>query len=154
MCQQCHLAKEEIWAEVRDLVEYGEGPLSTALKARIDERREMIADHPLAALLDFVNEISPAMDDSWTAAIETIRCIMIAQRLAFVASFGDSHLHGEAPSIILGTWGGDLLHRELHALATAQDEDSPLAHSDDETTPLDVYRAVLGNMIEDYSSGA
>lgn len=135
MCQRCQVAKEEIWAEIRDLMDYASGPLSNVLREQIAERTEDL--DPIAEMF--------GVNPKWDEMTEMLRCIMIAQRLAFVASYSDSHMHGQPPSLILGSWAGDLMTRELHALAKAE-EDGTI---EEDRLPLDVFRMVMGDLISD-----
>ena len=146
MCERCHVAKDEVWAEIRDLMDYADGPLSTALKQRVVDARETYSDTALGQFANFIRG-DEAEEEDWAGATESVRCLMIAQRLAFVATFGDSHWHGEAPSLVLGNWANDLMQRERLAVIREITEEIP----EDERagTPLEVFRLVLGNMIED-----
>jgi hypothetical protein len=143
MCQQCEAIKEELWAEVHDLVNYNaeeRGPLSKALDRRVHE----IIQEPQFQIMAYLSgmEISKTVAD---ASIEAMRCMMIAQRLAFITMLGDSARGGTAPSMIIGEWAGELLSREIPAIENRAEE----RHSGHTSPPMEFIREILGELIGD-----
>lgn len=143
MCERCEAVKEELWAEVRDLLEFHSeerGPLSKALARRVDEIMSEAQFHVMAFLSNM-----DATDEAKNEAVEAMRCMMISQRLAVITMFGNSARGGTAPSIVMGEWAGDLMGREMAVCNHLDDfELSP-----DGAPQMKFVRAILGELIGD-----
>lgn len=102
MCENCDKQREEIWAEIRDLLNYNrkmKGPLSEMLASKIDEVIEAGAD-----------------EDDMRVEVEALRAELIATRCAFIArATPGSEFHGMPPSIVLGAWAGNAMQAEKAA---------------------------------------
>jgi len=109
MCEECQQKSEQIWAEIRDLMNYKRkvnGPLSEMIKQRVEEARVVFEEENL--------------DDEMLVAItDLVRVEMIAQRCAFIARYTMGPHHGEMPSQILGGWAGSALQIEQQAFQQA-----------------------------------
>jgi hypothetical protein len=104
VCENCEKFKENAWAEVRDLMNYNrkvKGPLS-----------EILAERMIA-----IRDENPEIDDEQAiASMESVRCEMIATRVAMIASMCHAMFNGMPPSMILGAWAGESMRAETQGL--------------------------------------
>jgi len=101
MCEKCKERREEMWTEIRDLMNYNRrarGPLA-----------EMLHD----GISSFCEEHPNYSEDEIRAASDGLRAQFIAIRCAFIArSCPETEFHGAPPSIILGSWAGEAMRME------------------------------------------
>lgn len=99
MCERCDKAREDMWAEIRDLLNYNrriKGPLS-------EQVEESIASAIEAGM----------SEENSIHASELLRAEMIAVRCAFIArAIPDQQFHRLPPSIVLGLWAGTTMEAE------------------------------------------
>lgn len=102
MCERCVKNREEAWAEIRDLLNFNrkvKGPLSESVEDRVNELRASSDAPP---------------EDVLTRIVESIRAQMIADRCVIIARCSeDTRFHMEPPSVIMGSWAGDLMKMEI-----------------------------------------
>lgn len=99
MCERCENLSEEMWAEIRDLLNYNrkiKGPMSE----RLEEHLESARDHG-------------ASDEDIAHLKDVLRCELIALRCACIARMiPDQEFHQLPPSIIMGIWAGTTMNAE------------------------------------------
>jgi len=101
MCDKCEQRRDEMWTEIRDLMNYNRrarGPLAEMLHEGIESFCE---EHP-----NYTEEQIAAAADGLRAQFIAIRCAFIAR------SCPETDFHGAPPSIILGAWAGEAMRYE------------------------------------------
>ena len=102
MCDKCIERREEMWTEIRDLLNYNrrtQGPLSSMLKEGMDEVAE--------------RHEGGVSDEEIREAVDAMRANLIAIRCAFIArSCPHTDWHGMPPSMVLGAWAGEAMRLE------------------------------------------
>lgn len=111
MCDNCDKIREEMWAEIRDLLNYNrrtKGPLAEELAESLADIREQAEEAG--------REID---DDDLAVYTEALRAELIAMRCAFIArTCNNTEWHGKPPSFVLGAWAGQSMQMEQsHSLA-------------------------------------
>jgi hypothetical protein len=105
MCEKCVKQREELWAEIRDLLNFNrktKGLLSEELFAELDEvRQRMISDG------------TEVPDESFNVATECVRAELIAHRCAAITHLLPSGpLSAEPIHVILGSWAHQAMMME------------------------------------------
>lgn len=148
MCIKCQTAKDQVWAEVQDLVNYS-GPLTDELQTQLDAALD--SEDLCESVEASMRPHNVSVEDYIRSAQESMRCEMIAQRLAFVVTFGNTNQHGDPPSIICQRWALDLNNREavsaLRMMLFGHDGERNV------NPMLDVFQAVLGRVPTEAESG-
>src|SRR5262245_25394833 len=98
--------KEQVWAEIRDLLEFKNGPASQIVKDRVRKLRQ----EDLKAFRQISKE------HGITCLMEYMRCQLIAERAAVLGSATNSPWHGDAPSSILVNWAKELRENEVNSV--------------------------------------
>lgn len=110
MCENCSIVREQLWAEVRDLMNYKrkvKGPLSLKVEEAL------------------VAATAKAEENGWEIpdgemSLEAIRAEMIAARCAGIAlACPDTTYHGMPASEILARWAGCAMQAEMEAAMAA-----------------------------------
>jgi hypothetical protein len=91
---------EQLWAEISDLAEFGDGPLSNDVRKMNVESAAKHGQEP--------NE----------AGLEYIRAAMIAARCADLASFCEGPYKGAPMSMIMGRWAELCLQSEIQTVTS------------------------------------
>jgi len=105
MCDNCEKIRDEMWTEIRDLLNYNrklKGPLA-----------EELAQH-LELIQEQAEEAGREIDDDEMAVFtEALRAELIAMRCAFIARTCDgTEWKGHPPSFVLGAWAGQSMQME------------------------------------------
>lgn len=99
MCENCIVIREQMWAEIRDLLNYHrpvKGPMSQSMYDHLEQAKENGLSEDEAAML-----------------VDEMRAELIAVRCAFIArTLPDSQFQGMPPSIVLGAWAGTCMQGE------------------------------------------
>jgi hypothetical protein len=107
MCEACVKIREDMWAEIRDILNYNRtvnGPLSAAMKESI-ERAKADGVYP---------------DEHGEEQIESVRAQMIAERCVFLArACVGATFHDAPPHMIMGAWAGEMMREEIRMAATS-----------------------------------
>lgn len=109
MSAQEDVCKEQIWAEIRDLLEFKNGPVSVDIRERM---RDLRHTQPKA-----FRAISKQY--GITSAMEFVRSEMIARRTAMIAALCNTPFRGNPPSVFLYGWADN--QREVEVSLALED---------------------------------